>query len=305
MTVRYHENFYIVVDDTTTEMKHTNTNTFTYKQKNYHNWIFDYKNTMTSNKSYSVRFRISSTQLSSGLVAAAIYYIGDVSIVPQSKLWRRLNVICFRFGFLFANIHTSVKSREQNHKTDRGFTDRSWERTCPKLSGQSERALILNTLVYRTEMNTSMTTSEVATLPPSSSSSSSTSSSSVSMASSTLNCTCENQSESVRVECLVRQFQTLMVQRRQPLNSQRLNTLLATPRLADIELFNVVVDSATHEFAENQILYTFIKNYVRSHPQFLVDGPDIGVFKLKTSFFQSTWSQAKLNDPTSHPQIRS
>lgn len=101
-------------------------------------------------------------------------------------------------------------------------------------------------------------------------------------------CDCELQSDAKRIECLVRNFKKLMEQRRQPIPAQRLNALLSTNRLANIELMNMVVESATHEFAENQILYTFIKSYVRSHPQFLLDGPDIGNFKLKTSFFQST-----------------
>lgn len=102
-------------------------------------------------------------------------------------------------------------------------------------------------------------------------------------------CTCENETDESRVKCLVNHFQILMEQRQQPIPREQLTKMLATQSLNSIELFSVVVDSATHEFAENQILFTFIKNYVKTHPQFLVDGPtNIGDLKLKSSFFQST-----------------
>lgn len=102
-------------------------------------------------------------------------------------------------------------------------------------------------------------------------------------------CTCENQSDGARIECLVREFETLMAHRRQTIPKAQLTKMRTVQSLAEIELLNVVVESATHEFAENQILFTFIKNYIKTHPQFLIDGPSsIGDLKLKSSFFQST-----------------
>lgn len=102
-------------------------------------------------------------------------------------------------------------------------------------------------------------------------------------------CTCENQTDIIRIKCLIKHFKALMDQRQQPIPTEQITKMLAAPSLAHIELFSVVVDSATHEFAENQILFTFIKNYIKTHPHFLNDGPtNMGDLKLKSSFFQST-----------------
>lgn len=101
-------------------------------------------------------------------------------------------------------------------------------------------------------------------------------------------CQCDRLADKIRIQCLVAQFEALMLARGLPISIQRKQQLLDTSRLADIKLSKFVDLSATAEYAESQILYTFIKTYIKSHPNFQRTGPDFGDIKVKTSFFEAT-----------------
>lgn len=101
-------------------------------------------------------------------------------------------------------------------------------------------------------------------------------------------CKCESLSDKERIRCLAEHFNKLMIIRERPLSRQQLQSIYDTTRLADVVLMQFEPNSATEEFAESQILYTFVSEYCRNHPRFQHDGPCIGDLKLKTTFFQAT-----------------
>lgn len=101
-------------------------------------------------------------------------------------------------------------------------------------------------------------------------------------------CPCESLSEEERIKCLIKHFAELMAVRGLHLSKIDIQNLLETTRLANIKLMSFEANSATEEFSESQILYTFISEYTKTHPRFQQDGPDIGDLKLKTTFFQAT-----------------
>lgn len=101
-------------------------------------------------------------------------------------------------------------------------------------------------------------------------------------------CACELKSDEVRIKCLVDSYQALMTFRRRPLTHAQLMSKRSARRLCDVRLANIDAQTTTAEFAESQILYTFIQQFIKIHPRFLIDGPDIGDIRLKTDFFSST-----------------
>lgn len=101
-------------------------------------------------------------------------------------------------------------------------------------------------------------------------------------------CLCERLSDKERIKCLVKHFDNLMISRGFKLSKEYIQNLYDTARLIDVKLMHFEAKSATEEFAESQILYTFISDYSKTHPRFQQDGPNLGDLKLKTSFFQAT-----------------
>jgi len=101
-------------------------------------------------------------------------------------------------------------------------------------------------------------------------------------------CDCEYNGNEVRIKCLISAYKNLMTFRRKPLTNVQLETLYSTNTLSEFKLSSLILDTATEVFAESQILYTFIQAYVKTHPGFLIDGPDIGDIRIKTDFFSST-----------------
>lgn len=103
-------------------------------------------------------------------------------------------------------------------------------------------------------------------------------------------CACDNYSDRRRIDCLALHFTKLMSARGLSLSKEHLQRFKDTSRLCDIKLMHFSVDCITEELAECQILYTFIKNYTKTHPSFQYDGPNFvnQDLKFKTSFFQST-----------------
>lgn len=100
-------------------------------------------------------------------------------------------------------------------------------------------------------------------------------------------CECELKSEQSRILCLLNQFNKLMRKRgKQPLDIDSI--VKETTSLKTLNLLHITETSITLQLAESQIFYTFIEEYVKTHPNFLFTGPDLGDLKLKTTFFRST-----------------
>ncbi|AQN78611.1 ACH96224.1 OrNV gp094-like protein [Kallithea virus] len=104
----------------------------------------------------------------------------------------------------------------------------------------------------------------------------------------TQRCRCEFENDETRIKCLVGEYKKLMEFRRKPLTNARIQILESTARLSDVNLINCTYQTTTELLAESQILYTFVQTYVKTHPGFLIDGPEIGSIRLKTDFFSST-----------------
>lgn len=100
-------------------------------------------------------------------------------------------------------------------------------------------------------------------------------------------CDCEQKTELARIRCMIDTYKKFMELRRQPLSNKRLESLHATTRLKDISL-SIDVNSVTHELAESQILFTFMQHYLKTHPNYFTDGPELGDIHLKNTFFAST-----------------
>ncbi|AYP97977.1 OrNV gp094-like protein [Mauternbach virus] len=101
-------------------------------------------------------------------------------------------------------------------------------------------------------------------------------------------CACEYNGSEARIKCLISAYKNLMLFRRRPLTNVQLETLYSTNNLSEFKLSSLIFDTATEAFAESQILYTFVELHAKTHPGFLIDGPDIGDIRLKTNFFSST-----------------
>lgn len=101
-------------------------------------------------------------------------------------------------------------------------------------------------------------------------------------------CKCESGFEEERIKCLVDAYCQLLVHRAKPMPLDRYNTLLRTSELRNVQLLNIEVNTLTEELAETQILFTFIRQYIKKHPKFLEWGPPLAEIKLKSDFYSST-----------------
>lgn len=101
-------------------------------------------------------------------------------------------------------------------------------------------------------------------------------------------CKCESQYEINRVKCLVDAYRTLLQHRAKPMNIDRYHKLLNTRELCAVQLMDIEVATLTEELAETQILYTFLRQYIKNHPKFLEWGPPLSEIKIKSDFYSST-----------------
>lgn len=101
-------------------------------------------------------------------------------------------------------------------------------------------------------------------------------------------CDCEALNEIDRIKCLVNEYAVLLDRRGQPMTIKRYNTLMKTSEARHIELLNIEVGSVTEELAETQIFYTFLRHYMKRHPNFSEWGPALTDIKLKSDFYSST-----------------
>lgn len=56
----------------------------------------------------------------------------------------------------------------------------------------------------------------------------------------------------------------------------------------DVKFETIETESLVQTLPENQIFYTFIQEYIKRHPSFLRDGPELGDLNLRVHFFAST-----------------
>lgn len=102
-------------------------------------------------------------------------------------------------------------------------------------------------------------------------------------------CQCElSQHEPTRIKCVIEHFVRMMKMRGRTVMFTEQQQQQFHRRLSTLRLFQVVAETATEEFAESQILYTFVTDYCKNHPRFAIDGPDLGDLRLKTNFFKAT-----------------
>lgn len=101
-------------------------------------------------------------------------------------------------------------------------------------------------------------------------------------------CSCEHSRDAVRIKCLVDEYRWFMMKRRQPLTMEQYQQLLNTEKFKSLKLYSLVTDSMTVELGESAIAHTFIKNYIKTHPHFIHDGPDFGDLNVKVEFYNST-----------------
>lgn len=101
-------------------------------------------------------------------------------------------------------------------------------------------------------------------------------------------CPCEKKSESDRIKCLIEKYKLLMLQRGKAITKGDLEELLSTTKLGNVKLNTFKPRTKTEELAECQIAFTFIKEYMKTHPQFIKDGPTLGDLHFKTNFFNLT-----------------
>lgn len=99
-------------------------------------------------------------------------------------------------------------------------------------------------------------------------------------------CKCEFFTDKERIKCLVGAFNRLMVARGMGLSQQQIQNMLENNRLKDIQLFQLEAKSETHALTESQILHSFVREFIKTHPRFAIDGPDLGDLVLKTNFLQ-------------------
>lgn len=104
----------------------------------------------------------------------------------------------------------------------------------------------------------------------------------------TTSCKCESQYEIDRITCLVNAYKTLLQHRAKPMSIERYHKLLRTNELCNVQLLDIEVTTLTEELAETQILYTFIRQYIKKHPKFLEWGPPLSEIKIKSDFYSST-----------------
>lgn len=101
-------------------------------------------------------------------------------------------------------------------------------------------------------------------------------------------CKCESLYEADRVKCLVDAYKNLLHHRAKPMSIDRYNKLLKTTELYNIQLLDIEVETLVEELAETQILYTFLRQYIKKHPRFLEWGPPLSEIKIKSDFYSST-----------------
>ncbi|AUQ44022.1 putative gp106-like protein [Esparto virus] len=101
-------------------------------------------------------------------------------------------------------------------------------------------------------------------------------------------CLCESRDDIARITCIVNAYKKLMDFRHRPLTTLQYNSLLSIQKLSNLKFDGISVKTTTEVLAESQILFTFIQQFVKTHPKFLIDGPDIGDIRLKMDFFSAT-----------------
>lgn len=101
-------------------------------------------------------------------------------------------------------------------------------------------------------------------------------------------CKCDTSIDSVRIKCLVDAYSKLMSARCLPISKSERERLLSYSHLAEVKFETVETESLAQSLPENQIFYTFIQEYIKTHPSFLRDGPELGDLKLRVHFFAST-----------------
>lgn len=101
-------------------------------------------------------------------------------------------------------------------------------------------------------------------------------------------CKCENSSDKERIHCIVSAYSDLMTARCLSISKLDRERLLSYTRLADLQFDVIETESLVQSLPENQILYTFIQDYIKRHPSFLRDGPELGDLNLRVHFFAST-----------------
>lgn len=101
-------------------------------------------------------------------------------------------------------------------------------------------------------------------------------------------CKCENSCDKERIVCLVDAYSKLMNARCLSISKLDRERLFSYTRLADLHFEEIETESLVQSLPENQILYTFIQDYIKRHPSFLRDGPELGDLNLRVHFFEST-----------------
>lgn len=122
-------------------------------------------------------------------------------------------------------------------------------------------------------------------------------------------CACENgNNQEKRIKCFIDSYRTFLKYRNINLPNEIYQNLLKHNHISEIKLFSIVIDALyvgkkkhnntddenirttnfIAELTESAILYTFIANYIKTHPTFALDGPNLEGIKYNKELFGLT-----------------